>query len=230
MRHAFCRNGEEIEAEHSGQDASVDPKRESASPEEPKKQWDQDDAGAGDEAGLGGTCVLQAGGLKSVAAEHEKAESSAGEQLPLFQRSKHMRAKRRHEESCKSEANGEKNENRRVAERIFDDNKGRAPEQAAQGKRKIGLETFGHAFEIRYQNAEQITKICESIEEKSGMRKRNQRTEKRRSRTEGTAGSSRKTAMVIARIAKAESRRGFNEGRRGINKSRHSRVTGRVAT
>jgi hypothetical protein len=39
-----------------------------------------------------------------------------------------------------------KTKDRRIGERIFDDDKSRAPEQAAKGEGEIGAEAFGHVW------------------------------------------------------------------------------------
>lgn len=144
VREAFRGNREEIETEDGGRYSGVNPETEPASPEDPKKQRDEDDAGAGDKTGLRGSGVLQASGLESVAGKHKEAEGGAGKQFFPFQRSKHARAERGHEEGSQRESGGEKDEDRRIGEGVLDDDKGCAPKQAAESEGKIGPETFCH--------------------------------------------------------------------------------------
>ena len=79
VREALSRHRKRIEPEDGGKHPAIHPKRQAASPEEAKKQRDQDDAGAGDKPRLGRGSVLEPSGLESVASEHEEAESGARE-------------------------------------------------------------------------------------------------------------------------------------------------------
>jgi len=90
--------------------------------------------------------VLQASGLKGVPCEHEKPKGGASQQLFPFQRTKHARAESGHEQRGQRESRSEKNEDRGIVQRIFDDDECRAPQQAAKGQREIGAEAFGHEF------------------------------------------------------------------------------------
>ena len=80
-REPFNGNGEEIEADDCAERAGVGPTREMFSPKNCEEQRDEDDAGAGDESGLCGRGVEEACRLEGVAAEHEDAESGAGEEF-----------------------------------------------------------------------------------------------------------------------------------------------------
>ncbi len=152
VREALRRHGEKIEAENGSEHSTINPERQAASPEDPQQERNQDDAGARDKAGLGGSRILQACGLKCVTSKHEEAESGAGEKLFPFQRSKHARAECGHEERCQSESSGKKDKDRGIGERVFDDDKSRSPEQAAKGERKIGAEALAHSNEIPQWN------------------------------------------------------------------------------
>ena len=91
---------------------------------------------------------MQAGGLKGVPCEHEKAEGGAGQQLFPFESAKNSRAEGGHEQRGQRESSSKENEDRRIVERIFDDDECRAPEQAAECQREIGAESFGHERHI----------------------------------------------------------------------------------
>ncbi len=78
---AFDGNGEEVEADDGAERAGICPSGETFSPENREEQRDEDDAGAGDESGFCGGGVKEARGLEGVAAEHEEAESGAGEEF-----------------------------------------------------------------------------------------------------------------------------------------------------
>ena len=102
------------------------------SPEDGEQEWNQDDAGAGDEAGLGGRGVQQARRLECVAAEHEEAERCAGQKLFLFEIAQDVRAEHGHERGSEREAEREEDENGGVSKGVFDNDEGSAPKERAE--------------------------------------------------------------------------------------------------
>src|SRR5271156_5680634 len=75
---AFGRDRQEIESCEGPDGAGPNPFVDATLAEEPEKQRDDHDAGAGDESGFRGCGEAQAGGLERVTGKHKKADLRAG--------------------------------------------------------------------------------------------------------------------------------------------------------
>ena len=146
---SFDRNGKEVQTDHRAECASVGPARETFSPENCQKQWDENDAGAGDETGLRGRGVEETGSLEGVAAEHEEAKSGAGEKFFPFKIAQNLRTEHGHQDCGEREAEGEEDEDGGVGERVFYDDEGSTPEQGAEDEGEVGFRRWTrHGWEF----------------------------------------------------------------------------------
>ena len=113
------------------------------SPENREEQRHKDNAGSSDKSGFCGRGVEEARGLERVAAEHEEAERSAGEEFFPVYGAEGFGAECGHESGGQREAEREKDENAGVGKGIFYDDESGAPEKSADDEGEVGFEGGG---------------------------------------------------------------------------------------
>jgi hypothetical protein len=141
VRGASYRNRQEVQSHGRSNRSQIHPQRYALAPEQRQNQRYQHHTRSGNESRIRCSRVAQPGSLKGVTAKHEEAQPYASENLFALQRAEYPRTEYRHTDAGQSETQREKNEHRRIVQRILDHHKRCSPQQRAKRQRQFGAQT-----------------------------------------------------------------------------------------
>ncbi len=138
------RNAEKVEADEGGADSGEGIAVDVAPPEDGEQKRDQDDGDSGEEGGLGGGGVEQAGGLEFIAEPHEGSDFKAGAQGSDGEAAQLAEKDDAEDDGGKGHADGVEDERGGVGERRLDDDESGAPDKSCGQQQEMGLERTRH--------------------------------------------------------------------------------------